>query len=66
MKPDIDPNLRLSEIISLYPETRKVFVSNGLGALISEEGMRVLAPFLTLGTRLWRQTHEERQVNGNA
>ena len=52
MAPAIHPDFKLSEIISRYPETRSVFVSNGLGALVSEEGMRVLAPFLTLGTAL--------------
>ena len=48
----IDPDTRVSEIIHHYPETRSIFISCGLGALVSDEGMRVLSPFLTLGTAL--------------
>lgn len=56
MTPEIHADLKLSEIISRYPETRNIFVSSGLGTLVSEEGMRVLAPFLTLGTALRSRT----------
>lgn len=52
MTSEIRADLKLSEIVSRYPETRSVFLSSGLGALVSEEGMRILAPFLTLGTAL--------------
>lgn len=52
MGPEIHPNMKISEIIHRYPETASVFISNGMDALVSEEGLRVLAPFLTLGTAL--------------
>jgi len=52
MSSEIHADLKLSEIIQKYPETRSVFVSNGLGTLVGDDGMRVLAPFLTLGTAL--------------
>ncbi len=51
----IDPDTKVSEIIHRYPETRSVFIASGLGALASDEGMRVLSPFLTLGTALRSQ-----------
>lgn len=45
-------NLKISEIIAAYPELKSVFISHGLGALVSEDGLRALGPFLTLGTAL--------------
>lgn len=48
----IDLDTKVSEIICRYPETRGVFMTSGLGVLAGEEGMRVLSPFLTLGTAL--------------
>lgn len=52
MRPTLHENLKISEIINHYPETRRIFHAHGLGALISDEGMRSLAPFLTLSTAL--------------
>ncbi len=48
----IHADLKLKEIIERYPETEAVFTANGLEELVSVEAMRVLAPFLTLGTAL--------------
>ncbi len=44
--------LTIAELLNRYPETRPVFAAHGLETLVSEDGMRVLAPFLTLGTAL--------------
>ncbi len=52
MKPLFDEDQKIYDIIKRYPETESVFTANGLGALVSDDGMRVLAPFLTLGTAL--------------
>lgn len=52
MKPALHGDLKISEIVEYYPQTRSVFNSHGLAALITEDGMRVLAPFLTLATAL--------------
>lgn len=52
MPTNIHADLKLYEIIQRFPQTRSVFVANGLGALVSDDAMRVLAPFLTLGTAL--------------
>lgn len=48
----IDPGTKVSDILHRYPQARSVFNASGLGALASDEGMRVLSPFLTLGTAL--------------
>ncbi|WP_028579002.1 ABC transporter substrate-binding protein [Desulfogranum japonicum] len=48
----IHPEIKVAEIVQRYPETRSVFISHGLGALVSEDGMRVLSPFLPLSTAL--------------
>lgn len=48
----IHADLKIAEVISTYPRTRSVFESHGLGALVSEDGLRALGPFLTLGTAL--------------
>lgn len=52
MKPELSSDIKISELVSSYPQTKDVFLSHGLGALVSEDGLRVLAPFLTLGTAL--------------
>jgi hypothetical protein len=52
MKPELSTDLKLSEIITHYPETRSVFSAHGLGVLVSPDGLRALAPFLTLGAAL--------------
>lgn len=45
-------DLTIAALIERHPETRPVFAAHGLEALVSEDGLRVLAPFLTLGTAL--------------
>jgi ABC-type Fe3+ transport system substrate-binding protein len=45
-------NWTVAALIKRYPETRDVFAAHGMAPLVSEEGLRVLAPFLTLGTAL--------------
>ena len=45
-------DLTIADLLSRYPETSPVFAAHGLEGLISEDGLRVLAPFLTLGTAL--------------
>nr|WP_319397157.1 ABC transporter substrate-binding protein [uncultured Desulfobacter sp.] len=52
MPTHIHADLKIYEIIQRFPQTRSVFTANGLGALVSDDAMRVLAPFLTLGTAL--------------
>jgi len=52
MPTNIHADLKIYEIIQRFPQTRSVFAANGLGALVSDDAMRVLAPFLTLGTAL--------------
>ena len=52
MKPLLHADLKIDEIIYHYPETRSVFDAHGLGALVSAEGLRALAPFLSLSTAL--------------
>lgn len=52
MKPILSGDLKIAEIIKHYPETCDVFQANGLGALVSDDGMRVLAPFLSLAAAL--------------
>ena len=52
MPTTIHADLKIYEIIQRFPQTRSVFAANGLGALVSDDAMRVLAPFLTLGTAL--------------
>jgi ABC-type Fe3+ transport system substrate-binding protein len=44
--------LTIADLLGRHPETRAVFAAHGLEALVSEDGLRVLAPFLTLGTAL--------------
>jgi len=45
-------DLTIADLLRRYPETSPVFAAHGLEGLISEDGLRVLAPFLTLGTAL--------------
>ncbi len=45
-------DLTIATLLDRHPETRSVFVSHGLEGLVNEDGLRVLAPFLTLGTAL--------------
>ncbi|MEJ2200521.1 MAG: DUF1858 domain-containing protein [Desulfuromonadaceae bacterium] len=45
-------NLTITTLLQRYPEARSVFVAHGLEGLVSEDGLRALAPFLTLGTAL--------------
>ncbi len=52
MPTPIHADLKIAEIVTAYPETNSVFVSHGLGALVSEDGLRALGPFLTLATAL--------------
>lgn len=52
MTQSIHLDMKIAHLVNAWPETRGVFAAHGLEALISEEGMRVLAPFLTLGTAL--------------
>jgi len=52
MKPELTPELKVFDIISAYPSTKPVFIRNGMEALVSDDGMRVLAPFLSLATAL--------------
>jgi len=52
MKPVVDGDMKIAEIIKHYPQTRSVFHAHGLSALVSDDGMRVLAPFLSLATAL--------------
>ncbi len=48
----IPQNMKVADIIRQWPETREVFQANGLGVLVSDDGLRALAPFLTLRTAL--------------
>ena len=52
MPTPIHADLKIAEIVTAYPETHSVFVSHGLEALVSEDGLRALGPFLTLATAL--------------
>ena len=48
----MSPNLKVADIITYYPLTTAVFIAHGLGALVTEDAMSALSPFLTLGTAL--------------
>ncbi|NIQ95285.1 MAG: DUF1858 domain-containing protein, partial [Desulfuromonadales bacterium] len=52
MIPDISLDLKVADLVADWPETRPVFAAHGMEALVSEDGLRVLAPFLSLGTAL--------------
>ena len=45
-------DLTIAALLERHPEAAPVFAAHGLGTLVGEEGRRVLAPFLTLGTAL--------------
>ena len=50
--PVLQEDLKVAEIVKYYPETKDVFIAHGLGAVVSDDGLRVLAPFLSLKTAL--------------
>ncbi len=52
MSPVIGYEMKIADIVKHYPQTEQVFQAHGLASLVSEEGLRLLAPFLTLGTAL--------------
>ncbi|MBI5593602.1 MAG: ABC transporter substrate-binding protein [Deltaproteobacteria bacterium] len=52
MKPLLHADLKIVDIIYHYPQTRSVFEAHGLGALVSADGIRALAPFLSLSAAL--------------
>jgi len=52
MPPKIELDMKIADIVAAHPETSTVFAAHGLGGLVSEEGLRALAPFLTLRTAL--------------
>lgn len=59
MPQPLNANLKISELISRYPQTVSVFESHGLAALVSEDGLRILGPFLTLSTALKTRSIDE-------
>lgn len=56
----IESCTKIADILTCYPETKGVFAGHGMGALATEDGMRVLAPFLTLGTALRSRGFDEK------
>jgi ABC-type Fe3+ transport system substrate-binding protein len=52
MSRDIQLDMHITSLLEVHPETGAVFAAHGLGALTSEEALRVLGPFLTLETAL--------------
>lgn len=52
MPDKINPEMRIAELVATYPESLSVFTTYGLEELVSEDALRLLAPFLTLGTAL--------------
>ena len=64
MKPALGTDLRIAELLRHYPECRNVFEAQGLAALVSEDSLRVLAPFLTLGTALRSRNIDEQAFLG--
>ncbi len=52
MQPVLTNDMKVADIIKIYPSTKAVFIAHGLDNLVSEDGLRVLAPFLTVGTAL--------------
>ncbi len=45
-------DLTIASLLQRHPEVRPIFVAHGMETLVSDEGLRALAPFLTLGTAL--------------
>lgn len=52
MQPALSADMKVADIVTLFPATKAVFIAHGLDALVSDDGLRVLAPFLTVGTAL--------------
>lgn len=52
MKLEIRLDMKISELVGNFPECCPFFSAHGLGQLVSEKGLQVLAPFLTLETAL--------------
>jgi ABC-type Fe3+ transport system substrate-binding protein len=52
MPDTIHPEMRIADLVAAHPETLPVFAAYGLEELVGEEALRLLAPFLTLGTAL--------------
>ncbi|MFV0437901.1 MAG: ABC transporter substrate-binding protein [Desulfopila sp.] len=52
MRPTPAPEWKIADIVKEYPAAREVFRQHGLDQLVNEDGLRVLSPFLTLGTAL--------------
>lgn len=52
MPDKIHPEMRIAELVAAHPESLSVFTTYGLESLVGEEALRLLAPFLTLGTAL--------------
>ena len=59
MQPVISLDMKIADIVQHYPETVQVFQAQGFSALVTEEGLRLLAPFLTLGTALRSRNIDE-------
>lgn len=54
-KTALSADMKIADIVTRYPETKDIFTHQGFGSLVSEEGMRVIAPFLSLKTALRRR-----------
>jgi ABC-type Fe3+ transport system substrate-binding protein len=52
MADKIQPEMRIADLLASHPECLPVFSAYGLEELVGEDAMRLLAPFLTLGTAL--------------
>lgn len=48
----IDADMKIGDIIKQYPTAKEYFILHGFDAVISEDGLRALAPFLSLKTAL--------------
>jgi ABC-type Fe3+ transport system substrate-binding protein len=59
MKPSLGPELTIAQIVQFFPESIAVFQQQGLAVLVSEDSLRILAPFLTLGTALRARSIDE-------
>lgn len=52
MPDKIHPEMRIAELVASHPQSLPVFTAYGLQELVDKEALRLLAPFLTLGTAL--------------
>lgn len=52
MAATIHSEMRIADLMEAHPQSGEVFAAYGLEALVEEEALRLLAPFLTLGTAL--------------